>query len=94
MISERMQLTGPDTAAGSWVGAGAISDAGSATATFTLVPEGNHGKSSGTHVLTGSDGTISIETNAGIRPFPPQERERVEGGWKIVDESDCSIGSC
>ena len=84
MISERLQLTSSDTAAGSWVGASALSDAGSATATFTLAPDGNHGRLSGTHVLTGSDGTITIETNAHLRPFPPQERARVEGSWKIV----------
>ena len=84
MFSERMQLTGPSTQAGSWVGAGALSDAGSATASFTLVPEGNHGKLTGTHVLNSSSGTISIETNARVRPFPPEERAMVEGRWQIV----------
>jgi hypothetical protein len=84
MFSERMQLTGPDTQAGSWVGAGALSDAGSATASFTLVPEGNYGKLTGTHILNGSAGTITIETAARVRPFPPEERAMVEGRWKIV----------
>ena len=84
MISERMQLTGPDTQAGSWVGAGEISDAGSATASFTLVPKGNYGKLTGTHELNGSAGTITIETTARVRPFPPEERAMVEGRWRII----------
>lgn len=54
---------------------------------FSRFPLGRVSKLSGTHVLTGSDGTITIETNARLRPFPPQERARVEGGGKIVDES-------
>lgn len=85
MISERMQLTSPTTQAGSWVGAGALSDAGTATASFTVVPEGNHGRLTGTHALTGAAGVITIETSARLRPFPPEDRVMVEGTWKIVD---------
>jgi hypothetical protein len=85
MISERMQLTSPDTQAGTWVGAGAISDAGSATASFTLVPKGRSAVLKGTHTLTGSAGTITIETTGRFSPYPPEERAMVEGTWRIVD---------
>jgi hypothetical protein len=87
MISERMQLTSPTTQAGTWVGAGAVNDAGSGTATFTVVPAGDdRGLLTGTHVLTGSSGTITIETTAFVRPFPPPSppRAMAEGTWKIV----------
>lgn len=87
MISERMQLTSPTTQAGTWVGAGAVNDAGSGTATFTVVPQGDDiGLLTGTHVLTGSSGTITIETVAFVRPFPPPTPPRVmaEGTWKVV----------
>jgi hypothetical protein len=87
MISERMQLTGPNTQAGTWVGAGAVNDAGSGAATFTVVPHGNDaGLLTGTHVLTGSSGTITIETIAFVRPFPPPTppRAMAEGTWRIV----------
>ena len=87
MISERMQLTSPTTQAGTWVGAGAVNDAGSATATFTVVPHGDDvGLLTGTHVLTGSTGTITIETTAFVRPFPPPTPPRVmaEGTWKVA----------
>ena len=84
MISERMQLTAPTTQAGTWVAAGALSDAGSATASFTLVPKGTDGRLTGTHVLTGSAGTITIETTARFRPYPPEDRAMVEGTWKVV----------
>jgi hypothetical protein len=87
MISERMQLTGPTTQAGTWVGTGVVNDAGSGTATFTVVPHGHGtGLLTGTHVLTGSSGTITIETTAFVRPFPPPTppRAMAEGTWEIV----------
>jgi hypothetical protein len=87
MISERMQLTSPTTQAGTWVGAGGVNDAGSGTATFTVVPYGDgKGLLTGTHVLTSSSGTITIETTAFVRPFPPPTppRAMAEGTWKIV----------
>jgi hypothetical protein len=87
MISERMQLTSPTTQAGTWVGAGAVNDAGSGTATFSVVPSGDgKGLLTGTHVLTGSSGTITIETTAFVRPFPPPSppRAMAEGIWEIV----------
>ncbi|MGH2765335.1 MAG: hypothetical protein ACRDKA_05425 [Actinomycetota bacterium] len=87
MISERMQLTGPTTQAGTWVGTGAVNDAGAGMAIFTVVPHGDDkGLLRGTHVLTGSSGTITIETTAFVRPFPPHTppRAMAEGTWKIV----------
>lgn len=87
MISERMQLTGPTTQAGTWVGTGAVNDAGSGSATFTVVPQGgDKGLLTGTHVLTSASGTITIETTAFVRPFPPPTppRAMAEGTWEIV----------
>jgi len=86
MISERNQLTGPTTQAGTWVGTGAINDAGMSAATFTVVPHGDaKGLLTGTHVLTGSAGTITVETRAWVRPFPPPTppRAMAEGRWWV-----------
>jgi hypothetical protein len=87
MISERMQLTSPTTQEGTWVGTGAVNDAGSGSATFTVVPHGDDkGLLTGTHVLSGASGTITIETTAFVRPFPPPTppRAMAEGTWRIV----------
>jgi len=87
MISERMQLTSPTTQQGAWVGAGAVNDAGQGIATFTVVPAGDDkGLLRGTHVLTGAAGTITIQTKAWVRPFPPPAppRAMAEGTWQVV----------
>lgn len=87
MISERMQLVDPGTQKGTWVGAGAVNDAGEANATFTVVPHGDgKGLLRGTHILTSSEGSITIETRAWVRPFPPPTppRAMAEGTWRIM----------
>lgn len=88
VLSERMQLTGPTTQAGTWAAAGAINDAGAGTATFGVTAKGkNRGRLTGTHVLTGSTGTITIETRAIVFPFPPPTPPRswVKGHWRITN---------
>ncbi|MGH2572145.1 MAG: hypothetical protein ACRDGU_01425 [Actinomycetota bacterium] len=95
MISERMQLTDPGTQEGTWVSAGAVNDAGEGTATFTVVPHGDSkGLLTGTHVLIGSEGTITIETRAWVRPFPPPTppRAMAEGTWRIVSGTGAYAG--
>jgi hypothetical protein len=86
MISERNQLTSPTTQAGTWVGAGAVNDSGTVTAEFTLTPRGQKALLAGTHVLVGSEGSITVETKAWVRPFPPPTppRAMAEGTWKII----------
>jgi hypothetical protein len=75
---------------GKWVGAGAINDAGTAEATFSVVEHGpDRGRVEGTHVLTSAqgNGTITLEFQAWLRPFPaptPPRQVMVEGTWKLV----------
>jgi hypothetical protein len=83
VLTERMQLTGFDpatgagTQAGSFVSAGAVNDAGAAVATFTLVAgSAGCGTLEGTHVFTGSGGTLSVHTEALACPFPPASPPR------------------
>jgi hypothetical protein len=87
LISQRMQARGPGRQEGTWVAAGAISDAGIATATAVVVEHGG-GKAlvKATHVLTSVDGTMTLESHTWLRPFPPPTppREMVEGPWKQV----------
>jgi len=95
MISERNELTGPNTQAGTWVGAGAVNDAGPVTAQFTVIPHGpGQGLLTGTHVLTGSEGSITVETRALVLPFPPPSPPRAlaEGTWMIVDATGAYEG--
>ena len=88
VLTERNELTGPTSQAGTWAAAGAINDAGTVVVDEFTVTSTVEGEASitGTHVLTGEHGTISIETNGTVRPFPPPEPPRVfvEGGWHIV----------
>jgi hypothetical protein len=88
VLSERMQLTGPNTQQGTFVAAGAINDAGSASATFSVTPAApGRGALHGTHVLEGAGGTITLDTRAVVFPFPPPNPPRAwaRGKWTIVD---------
>jgi hypothetical protein len=71
------------TQVGTWVAAGAINDAGSATAQVSVDPDG---RGTGTHTLTSSAGTLTLEEDVRIQPFPPPTPRRlmVEGTWKLV----------
>jgi len=72
MISQRMHRTGPGSQEGTWVAAGAINDSGTARATQTVVQQGpDRGRVNARHVLTSAAGTITLETQAWLRPFPP-----------------------
>jgi hypothetical protein len=88
MISQRMHADGPGKQKGYWVSAGLMNDAGTATATATLV-EHLDGKAlvRALHVLTSADGTLTLESHTWFRPFPPPvpARVMVEGTWKRVD---------
>jgi hypothetical protein len=87
MISQRMTATGPGVQSGTWIAAGAINDAGIADATAVVVEHGG-GKAliKATHVLTGVDGVLTLESRTWFRPFPPPTPPRimVEGTWKQV----------
>jgi hypothetical protein len=87
MISQRMQARGPGRQEGTWVAAGAINDAGIATATAVVVKHGG-GKAlvKATHILTSVDGTMTLESHTWLRPFPPPTPPRVmvEGPWKQI----------
>jgi len=88
VIAERMTLTGPTTQAGTFSAAGAVNDAGAASATFTVTPaQTGRGILRGTHTLTGALGTITVRVRARVRPFPPPTPPRAlaEGHWWIVD---------
>jgi hypothetical protein len=83
VLDERMQITGPGSAAGTFASAGGVNDRGSATAAFSVDSRGNL---TGTHTLNGSAGTIMMATRAKIRPFPPPTPPRVfmEGTWSVT----------
>jgi hypothetical protein len=72
------------TQAGTWVAAGAINDAGNATAADVTVDANGNGKA--THTLTGSAGTLTLDEDVRIQPFPPPTPRRlmVEGTWRLV----------
>lgn len=93
VLTERMQLTsfdpatGEGTQAGTFVAAGAVNDAGSATAVFRVTPgEGGCGDLTGPHTFTGANGTITVFTTAEICPFPPPTPPRsfARGKWRVV----------
>jgi hypothetical protein len=83
VLDERMQITGPGSAAGTFASAGGLNDRGSATAAFSVDSRGNL---TGTHTLNGLEGTIVMATRAKVRPFPPPTPPRVfmEGTWSIT----------
>jgi hypothetical protein len=100
VLTERMQLTsfnpatGEGTQAGTFVAAGAVNDAGSATAVFTATPsEGGCGVLTGPHTFTSSAGTITVFTKATICPFPPPPpRSFARGNWHVVGATGVYAG--
>jgi hypothetical protein len=83
-----MQPVAPGRHTGTWVGAGAINDAGAAVMTFSIDEHGpDKGRVEGKHDLTSAKGTITLEFQAWLRPFPaptPPRQVMVEGTWKLV----------
>jgi hypothetical protein len=79
------------TQVGTWVAAGAINDAGSATAQVSVDPDG---RGTGTHTLTGSAGTLTLEEDVRLQPFPPPTPRRmmVEGKWELVAATGAYAG--
>jgi len=98
MISERMQVTlnpatGCGTQSGRWMGAGAINDEGSASATFCVRPRKNgRGILTGDHTLVGTGGQIVVRTRGTVTPFPPPVRAMVIGHWSIVNATGSYAG--
>lgn len=95
VLTERNQLTSTTTQAGTFVSAGAVNDAGAATATFTVTPHGKgRGELRGTHVLTGANGTITVATRAVVAPFPPPTPPRsfAVGKWRITGATGAYAG--
>lgn len=101
VLTERMQLTsfdpatGEGTQAGTFVAAGAVNDAGSATATFRVTPgEGGCGVLTGPHTFTGAGGTITVFTTASVCPFPPPNPPRsfARGKWRVVGATGAYAG--
>ena len=86
-----MQPGGPGTQVGTWVAAGAINDAGSATAQVSVDPDG---RGTGTHILTSSAGTLTLKEDVRLQPFPPPTPPRlmIEGKWKLVDATGAYVG--
>ena len=101
VLTERLQVTGfvpatgAGTLAGTFIAAGAVNEAGSVAAAFTLVPvKGGCGHLTGTHVLTGAAGTLSVRTNALACPYPPSSPPRsfVRGKWHVVGGTGAYAG--
>jgi hypothetical protein len=95
VISERMQFVPPNQQTGTWVGTGAINDAGNATATFSLTPKRNDRQIlTGTHVLTSSKGTISVHTRAQVHSSSPAAPPRsfAVGRWRITSATGAYAG--
>jgi hypothetical protein len=101
VLTERLQVTafnpatGAGTLTGTFMAAGAINDAGTVAATFSLVPEkGGCGRLTGVHVLTATTGTLSVRTNAVACPFPPKAPPRtyVRGKWSVVGGTGAYAG--
>ena len=93
MISQRMkpgQQAG--TQVGTWVAAGAINDAGSATALVSVNQNNGHG--TGKHTLTGAAGTLTLDEKVRLQPWPPPTPPRlmIEGTWKLVDGTGAYAG--
>lgn len=80
------------TQVGTWVAAGAINDAGSATAAQLNVDP--TGRGTGTHTLTCSAGTLTLDEDVQIQPFPPPTPRRlmIEGTWKLVAATGAYAG--
>ena len=91
MISQRM-TPAPQGQVGTWVAAGAINDAGSATAEVDT--DLNNGHGTGTHTLTSSAGTLKLHEDVRIQPWPPPTPRRlmIEGTWKLIDATGAYAG--
>jgi hypothetical protein len=82
----------PGTQVGTWAAAGAINDAGNATA--QLSQPSPQGRGAGRHTLTGSDGTLTLDEDVRLQPFPPPTpfRLMVEGDWELVAATGAYAG--
>lgn len=101
VLTEKMQLTsfnpatGQGTQQGTFVAAGAVNDAGIATATFQVTPASN-GCSvlKGPHTFTGTGGTITVFTKGLLCPSsdPNPPRSFASGTWRVIEASGVYAG--
>ncbi len=92
MIAERNLFTGAGTQAGTFSIAGAFTDSGTATATFTLTPRGDARMFiDGDHVLEGKHGTLVVRTHAMVY-VGSLPTAYVEGSWKVVGGTGAYAG--
>jgi hypothetical protein len=101
VVTERMQLTafnpatGEGTQHGTFVAAGALNDAGVASATFRLTPRAD-GCSvlNGPHTLAGASGTITVFTTGLLCPSSPPNPPRwfASGTWRVIAASGAYVG--
>jgi hypothetical protein len=94
-ISQRMTPTkspAPPGLGGTWVAAGAINDAGDATAQVSTNQNNGHG--TGTHTLTSLAGTLTLDEDVRIQPWPPPTPRRmmIEGTWKLIAATGAYAG--
>jgi hypothetical protein len=80
------------TQVGTWVAAGAINDAGNANAKVSQ-PD-SQGRGAGTHTLTSPAGTLTLNEDVKIEPYPPPTPRRVmiEGDWELVAATGAYAG--
>jgi hypothetical protein len=78
---------------GTWVAAGAINDAGSATAEQLNVNQ-NNGHGTGRHTLTSAAGTLTLDEKVRLQPWPAPTPRRlmVKGSWKLIDATGAYAG--
>ena len=96
VLTERMQVitfnpvTGEGEQQGTFVAAGAVNDAGTATATFRLTPRSD-GCSvlRGPHTFTSTTGTITVFTKGLLCPSstPNPPRSFASGTWRVIGAS-------
>jgi hypothetical protein len=77
------QLTGPDSAAGTWAATGAVNDAGTYTESFVLAGDTIKAQK----VLTGSRGTIVLRVRALVEAIDACTLTFKEGSWHVAGGS-------
>lgn len=82
-IEMTARLTGPNTTAGRWTGAGFVDDAGTYTETFRFAGRTIHAEK----VLVGSRGTIVLEVQAVVVWLSPCTVAFEAGSWRVADGS-------
>jgi hypothetical protein len=82
------QLTGPDSAAGTWTSTGLVGAAGTYTETFRFAGRTLHGKK----VLVSDGGTIVLESRAVVAWLDACTGTFAAGSWHITDATGTYAG--